>query len=223
MSKFTEQTQLTEQIIQLVQNIKTLTGENLTRHLKILWDIAKNDDYKVPLADPKLGLIEYLVNLINNETGTCRKNALGCLWYLSRAVPNREYFGRRELNIVNSLMNLNLTTPVTRTSCFLIFVNIGLHPSTHSYLFSDEVGLIQFYKQGILDNPNNIEGYRMFGNYFTVVDNDHVLLFLKANIHHLLMRRLMLSGPNPISWFENRVGGIDYWSLNGILGFIFPV
>jgi hypothetical protein len=209
--------QLSSEILFLVEAVKVRQGAARAESLRKLWDAAEKEENKLPLANPELGLVQFLVGHLETEADDCLRNALGCIWFLSRAIPNREYFGRKETNIVQNLMRINHSNHHVSNFCFLIFVNIGLHPATHSYVFSDEVGLIEFYRNYISRNPTQHEGYRLFGNYLSAVSEEHVGQFLKWDIHGILINRMLEGGSNPNEWIPRR-GGIEYWCLNGLMG-----
>lgn len=202
---------------QLVTEVKTQTGERRTNGFRALWNLAEREEYKLPLTNPKYGLIPFVIELIGVETGSTLRNMLGMLWYLSRAIPNREYFGRKEVGLVTILMAFNTNDHIYKNFSFLIFVNICLHPATHDYLLSDEVGFLAYYRQRLVDQPNDLAPYRLFGNLMNVVQDSHIDQVLKFRIHGVLMGRLLSAGPNPSLW-EGNGGGIEYWCVNAILG-----
>jgi hypothetical protein len=209
--------------------VATTTGEQRNRALKSLWNFAECEEHKELLASSEIGLLPFLTRLVENhdtEDQVALANALGCIWYLARSVPNRELFGRKETGLVKALMSLNFSNHPQKNYSFLIFVNICLHPATHGYIFSEEIGMIRYYTDVIQrsrligddDNPL-LSAYRLFGNLTNVyLENQYIDILVHFNLPGMMIHRLLSKGSDPTQWI-GRQGGIEYWALNCLLGF----
>lgn len=133
------------------------------RILNEIFNFLQDDLYKQPFANPEYGLVPYLLQEIikpavsnphqqetTNDTNVLTIPALKCIWIMSRAMPNRHYFGLPSLGLIPLFMEINKNPYITHDRkhfIFLTLVNVSLCEANHAYLFQDEIGFLEYYSR----------------------------------------------------------------------------
>jgi hypothetical protein len=221
----TEVLQKLPEIAPLVEEVRRQNGREipLIGALNRVWLLLEKDEYKLPFVHPSLEFVPLLINILQSDSYECIIQALKCLWFLSRAIPNRRMFGKAELGLIRELMkiNLELVYPLRKHYSFLILVNISLCSSNLAYLLRDEVGFLEYYLIPLREFPpiHMIPySFRLFGNLLnpSTFQDQFIPEIAKFAIPQLIFQRLFVSGLNPATW-HGRIGGIDYWALNFLM------
>jgi hypothetical protein len=221
----TEVLQKLPEIAPLVEEVRRQNGHEipLIGALNRVWLLLEKDEYKLPFLHPSLEFVPLLIHILQSDSYECIIQALKCLWFLSRAIPNRRLFGKAELGLIRELMkiNLELVYPLRKHYSFLILVNISLCSSNLAYLLRDEVGFLEYYLIPLREFPpiHMIPySFRLFGNLLnpSTFQDQFIPEITKFAIPQLIFQRLFVSGLNPATW-QGRIGGIDYWALNFLM------
>ena len=75
------------EVRELIDVVKKVTGEQRAKALGALQNLAANDDNKVTLALPALGLLPLLVEVVREDKSEARVNAFGVLGNLLGYIP----------------------------------------------------------------------------------------------------------------------------------------
>jgi hypothetical protein len=200
----------TSQIMELVETIRQFTlginNEVVRNALKELWKLSDQERLKEPIGHPSLGLMPVLKYILVNGNGVILRYALGCLWYLSRAKENDLIIADPKLELIPILMNF--LRERDESMSYKILRNCAFHPGNHSYMFSDQIGYLQYFKNEMVNNPFSIDPYHVFAAILSIVDNENVNALLKLRIHEMIFNRLVSSGLNVLSWI-GRTHGIE--------------
>jgi hypothetical protein len=218
-------------LISVVQK-ETNGGEARAIALKELWNLSNNDNNKVILCRPELGLLKILRTVLLSQQGggyddrPSIKYCIYCLWYLSRELKNRIAIVTVGLDFVSILLSFlssdeeELKEPIMKTlsNCVLSF-------ETHRFLLcssrtNDEEGLFSFCFQRLpRDNLSaNSTYHRFFANIVTVLRKENIGPFIEFPVVTFMIRQLYSFGAFPKLW-ANRVSGIPYWCLNFLMSF----
>jgi hypothetical protein len=181
-----------------------------------LWDLANNDENKIAFG-LSLGLIEKLVSFVKADAGMAAVNALGCLWYLSRANENKGYLASEELGLIPFLVsNVSLGNNKAEYS-FNILINCSLEPSSHSYLLSDAVGYLSFIRRQMVTDYDT-DAFVAIANVTSCLSSHRLPALIRYRIHEVIIEKLIKKGRNVYLW-SGRSGGIVYWCLNFLIDF----
>eukprot|EP01040_Poterioochromonas_malhamensis_P008447 gene8447-9137_t len=206
-------------ILRYVHEInKTTSDEAKVYPLQMIWDHLNNDQNKVLIGDMSLGFIQTLVNIVKNSLyEPAVRNALGCLWYLSRANENKYNLATEELGLIPILVrNLSIESPYDEYS-FNILINCSLDPSTHSYLLSDKIQYLEFCCNKIR-TEREIDPFVAVANISSCIFEENLYHFQRLRIHEIILQRILKYGIHVHTW-NGRNGGIVYWCLNFLVDY----
>eukprot|EP00597_Dinobryon_sp_UTEXLB2267_P018632 CAMPEP_0201099750 /NCGR_PEP_ID=MMETSP0812-20130820/8695_1 /ASSEMBLY_ACC=CAM_ASM_000668 /TAXON_ID=98059 /ORGANISM="Dinobryon sp., Strain UTEXLB2267" /LENGTH=109 /DNA_ID=CAMNT_0047355787 /DNA_START=230 /DNA_END=556 /DNA_ORIENTATION=+ len=91
-------------IIQLVNTIRSDSGEALANALGTLLNLSAANENRVYMGSKDLGLVPALVAVVSSDSGEAREKALRTLWNLSAANENKVYMGSKDLGLVPALV-----------------------------------------------------------------------------------------------------------------------
>jgi hypothetical protein len=222
-------------LITVVQH-ETNGGEVRANALKELWSLSYNDNNKIILCLPELGLLKLLRTVLLSqmwqegglyEDRPSIRYCIYCLWYLSREVKNRLAMVAEELEFVSILLSYLASDdtewkePIMKT-----LSNCVLSSETHCLLLlssatactNDEHRLFKFCFQSLpQDNlSSNSTYHRFFANIATVLRNENITPFIEFPIVSCILHQLYSFGPFPKYW-SYRVNGVPYWCLNFLM------
>jgi hypothetical protein len=181
-----------------------------------LWDLANNDENKIAFGRSP-GLVEKLVSFVKADAGMAAVNALGCLWYLSRANENKGYLASEELGLIPFLVvNVSLSNNKAEYS-FNILINCSLEPSSHSYLLSDAVGYLAFVRRQMTTDYDT-DAFVAIANVTSCISSHRLPSLIRYRIHEVIIEKLIKKGRDVYLW-NGRSGGIVYWCLNFLIDF----
>jgi hypothetical protein len=208
------------EIQSLIYNIEEndVITEGRKKAIKRFWEMADNDEAKLILGQPSLGLVQLLVNVVRDDTNDCRGYALGCLWYLSRASENKPYLSSRELNLLPLLINHIRLHDLFSEFCVNILINCCLEPSSHDFLFDETLEFLSLLQQRIRDGTGNVDTFVIFANIASCIESNNLISFIQYQIHEVMVNNLFSRGINVSQW-SGRNGGIVYWVLNFLIDF----
>ncbi len=177
--------------------------------LMMLWQLSDDDRYKAPLAHPSLQFLPILKNiLLERRYISLVLHSLGCLWYMSRNKENNLRIASPELGLIPILMQY--LTQYGDERAYKTLRNCIFHPDNHSYMLSDEIGYVEYWKNDILNQPDNIDPFHVFAAVGSAMRNDTVHLLTKWRIPDLIFQRLVSAGVNPSLWTGRNCGIEDH-------------
>ena len=201
--------EMTSKAKELISIVSSDSSINRTNALKELWDLTNNNDYKKPLASAESGLLPVLVNILkdNNTDIDTKKNASGCLWYLSRDDDVRLILAKEPGLIATcaSLLKSGSENSDVRVHCAIMLLNIAIENASYTILLSKDINLLPTLHDIIKDSSSSLElreqCVKLLANICYGISRDNVQLLLDNNIHTLAIDLLRpLNSTDTSSW-----------------------
>lgn len=207
MSVFSES--LANTVAEHVRKIRFSTGTERTGALEKIFELAKEDKYKLALCQPSVGLIDALRHTLQlTDDAFATSWAVSCVGRMSASVKqNKEYLASPEVGIVPELVRL-ITRPNCRDNVYVFFGNCILNATTVPYLLSESLGLVEAAKREIETNPDYKFVYTFFANAVTIMSNQFASLFVRLRVHEVILNRLIQAGPDPKNWPDRNTGAV---------------
>jgi hypothetical protein len=207
-----------QRVYDLIAVAETSTGMDLKEILLEIWDLCADMDYKIAFANPELGFLSLLKNIIINEPEYIVDAALGCIWYISRAHTIRPYVGSRKLGLVELLLPFIQNGHRYGEVAIKIISNFTINPETHSYLLSDNLNYMQDVKSLLVSETIERYPYQAFHCIGVSADRKYAAKLIQLNVPQLFINFLINNSADPYYW-PNRGSGSQYFALNFLANF----
>lgn len=194
--------------------------------VKELWRLSDRFDTKTLLLEPHYNLLPIFAKLLANPFFAFAKisapsdedldfQIFGCLWFLSRAIENRERIANKSHGVLPLLLGRIRIEKYT-DMIMNVFTNCSIDVSTHRYLLSDELGYLSYINQRISQNSNDVHIYRALNYATPQLSKEGATLFHWNHLLHPVVSYLLQIGPYPLRWIQ-RFFGPEYWALNTLM------
>jgi hypothetical protein len=205
-------------VASLVNSIRISSDESKPFYLRQLWNLLVDDQYKAILVCPRVNALSLLVELIHNSTPAVVQNALGCLWFLSRAY--KLPLLKPSLGLLPILVNAIETNHTNKEYCIKIITNCSITSLSHIFLLEETLNYVSICKKELILNWDSRFPFQAFHCLATGIKEEHIPILLRHNIHGTVMNKLFSVG-NDLRQWPNRGSGAEYYSLNFITNLSF--
>jgi hypothetical protein len=206
------------EVDQLIEKTKISIGTELEATLAKIWNLCFQTPFKLLFGNPEKGFIPLLMTIIRSQPDYIVTPALGTIWYMSRAHVNRLYFASEQLGLIYLLAPM---VDIRNRHCEVvikIISNCTIHPDTHNFLLSDDIGYIRSLKPILINESIERFPFQAFHCICVTLPRKLAHILFDYNIPLLIINYLLKNGPNPIDW-ANPGSGSQYFALNVIANF----
>ncbi len=202
---------LDEELIRFIRSPPT--DEEFIEKLSKLYSFSHQDYYAYSIVHGHdfqfvESLKEYLQNIheISPRTDRFMNIISGCFMKWSLIKPNASYLGSEELGLVPLLLKNIEEFIFARTNTFYFILNCLLEASTHSYLLSEEVGLLKYFHTLMLTRPTEDLAYWGVANITGNLTPLSLQRIIDENLPVLVWQCLLQEGPSPKVWMNRNNG-----------------
>jgi hypothetical protein len=207
-------------VTSLVNSIRISSDDSKPFYLRQLWNLLVDDQYKAILIRSDVTALSLLVELIHSSTPAVIQNALGCLWFLSRA--HKIPLLKPSLGLLPILVDAIEIDHANKEYCIKIITNCSITPLSHKFLLLETLNYVSICKKEVVLNWNSRFPFQAFHCLATGIKEEHIPILLQHNIHETIMNKLFSVG-NDLSLWPNRGSGAEYYSLNFITNLSFSI
>jgi hypothetical protein len=213
------------EVFELISCAKRTVADERAQYLHLIWCMLDDDDMKITLAKPETDFLPFLVSNVNSmQLDQVTKNALACLWYMSRSYESKFILASPSLGLIPCLIRY-LSLPQTddiafKDFSFNVLINCSIEKRIHDYLLSDEIGYLDYCVNHLLDeNDQNSDPFVAIANFVCHISSRNLSFIINRRIHEIILIQLFknYSCFHVETWNE-RYGKV-YWILNILIDF----
>jgi hypothetical protein len=212
-------------VFELISKAKSTIDNERAQYLHFIWCMLEDDNMKIVLAKPESNFLPFLADIVHlMQFDDVTKNALACLWYMSRSYESKFILASQSLDLIPCLIRY-LSFPLTediefKDLSFNVLINCSIERRIHDYLLSDEIGYLDYCTNCLLnENDNNSDPYVAIANFVCHISSRNLSFLISRRIHEIILLYLFknYSCFHVETWNE-RYGKV-YWILNILIDF----